>query len=76
MRMVAPTVDPQTRNALVYVDLPVSSDLRAGMFARGEFALGASDALTVPQEALVVRDILMWWGPKHAHRTAELPLEL
>ena len=26
------------------------------MFARGEFALGASDALTVPQEALVVRD--------------------
>ena len=56
VRMVAPTVDPQTRNALVYVDLPVSSDLRAGMFARGEFALGASDALTVPQEALVVRD--------------------
>ena len=27
-----------------------------GMFARGEFALGSSDALTVPQEALVVRD--------------------
>ena len=26
------------------------------MFARGEFALGQSDALTVPQEALVVRD--------------------
>ena len=26
------------------------------MFARGEFALGSSDALTVPQEALVVRD--------------------
>ena len=56
VRMVAPTVDPQTRNALVYVDLPLSSDLRAGMFARGEFALGSSDALTVPQEALVVRD--------------------
>lgn len=56
VRMVAPTVDPQTRNALVYVDLPLHSDLRAGMFARGEFALGTSDALTVPQEALVVRD--------------------
>ena len=26
------------------------------MFARGDFALGSSDALTVPQEALVVRD--------------------
>ena len=56
VRMVAPTVDPQTRNALVYVDLPANSDFRAGMFARGEFALGSSDALTVPQEALVVRD--------------------
>ncbi|KQO16868.1 efflux RND transporter periplasmic adaptor subunit [Acidovorax sp. Leaf78] len=56
VRMVAPTVDPQTRNALVYVDLPANSDFRAGMFARGEFALGQSDALTVPQEALVVRD--------------------
>ena len=54
--MVAPTVDPQTRNALVYVDLPPKTDFRAGMFARGEFALGSSDALTVPQEALVVRD--------------------
>ena len=56
VRMVAPTVDPQTRNALVYVDLPANSDFRAGMFARGEFALGQSEALTVPQEALVVRD--------------------
>jgi RND family efflux transporter MFP subunit len=56
VRMVAPTVDPQTRNALVYVDLPAGNDFRAGMFARGEFALGQSDALTVPQEALVVRD--------------------
>ncbi|MBU0748844.1 MAG: efflux RND transporter periplasmic adaptor subunit [Gammaproteobacteria bacterium] len=56
VRMIAPTVDPQTRNALVYVDLPLNADFRAGMFARGEFALGASDALTVPQEALVVRD--------------------
>jgi HlyD family secretion protein len=56
VRMVAPTVDPQTRNALVYVDLPANADFRAGMFARGEFALGQSEALTVPQEALVVRD--------------------
>ena len=39
--MVAPTVDPQTRNGLVYVDLPPSSrTARAGMFARGEFDIG------------------------------------
>lgn len=88
VRMIAPTVDPQTRAALVYVDLPSSlgkassavrhagppqagtapsggsavreapsvGAARAGMFARGEFDLGSSSALTVPQPAVVVRD--------------------
>jgi RND family efflux transporter MFP subunit len=60
VRMIAPTVDPQTRSALVYVDLPSSlgkaSPAKAGMFARGEFDLGSSPALTVPQPAVVVRD--------------------
>ena len=56
VRMVAPTVDPATRNALVYVDLPAHAEIRAGMFARGEFLLGERSALTVPQSALVVRD--------------------
>ena len=56
VRMLAPTIDPQARTGLVYVDLPVGSSARAGMFARGEFVLGQSAALTVPQQALVVRD--------------------
>ena len=61
VRMLAPSVDPQTRAALVYVDLPSmtagkASSARAGMFARGEFELGATNALTVPQRALVARD--------------------
>jgi RND family efflux transporter MFP subunit len=60
VRTVAPTVDPQTRVALVYVDLPASADLaappRAGMFASGSFALGDTSALMVPQSALVMRD--------------------
>ncbi len=93
VRMVAPSVDPQTRSALVYVDLPAMSRGSAGarragppqasaapqskdrgsvtpeareatsagaalpgMFARGEFELGATEALTIPQRALVVRD--------------------
>ena len=34
--MLAPTVDAQTRNGLVYVDLPAPGSARAGMFARGE----------------------------------------
>jgi RND family efflux transporter MFP subunit len=57
VRMVAPTVDAQTRNAIVYVDLPASTgSARAGMYAQGEIALGQSQALTVPQSAVVVRD--------------------
>jgi HlyD family secretion protein len=56
VRMVAPTVDPVTRNALVYVDLARNPGVKAGMFAQGEFELGASPALTLPQQALVLRD--------------------
>ena len=60
VRAVAPTVDPQTRLALVYVDLPPSlssnAPLKAGMFASGRFELGKSNALTVPQQAVAVRD--------------------
>lgn len=57
VRMVGPTVDTTTRNALVYVDLPdASGRLKAGMFARGEFATGSSTALTLPQSAVLLRD--------------------
>jgi len=55
-RMVAPTIDPQTRNGLVYVDLPAPGPARAGMFARGEFDVGSSSALTLPQSAVLLRD--------------------
>lgn len=71
VRSIAPTVDPQTRAALVYVDVPSLMQntgpsaareatsvgaLKAGMFARGDFLLGRSNALTVPQAAIVPRD--------------------
>ncbi|SHG40727.1 efflux RND transporter periplasmic adaptor subunit [Massilia sp. CF038] len=60
VRMIAPTIDPQTRSALVYVDLPPTTDanapFKAGMFASGQFELGQSNAMTVPQQSVVVRD--------------------
>lgn len=59
VRMVAPTVDPQTLNGLVYVDLPVSGAghaLRAGSFARGEFELGRARVLSLPQSAVLLRE--------------------
>lgn len=56
VRMLGPTIDPHTRNALVYVDLPQHPGLRAGMYARGAFLLGRAEAMTVPLSALVLRD--------------------
>ena len=56
VRMVAPTVDPQTRLGIVYVDLPAPGSARAGMFARGEFELGSSSALTLPASAVQLRE--------------------
>ncbi|MDD2810636.1 efflux RND transporter periplasmic adaptor subunit [Rhodoferax sp.] len=57
VRMLAPTVDAATRNGLVYVDLlGPPQTFKPGMFARGEFELGQTAALSVPQTAVVVRD--------------------
>lgn len=61
VRMLAPSVDAQTRSALVYVDLPSpSGSALAGMYAQGEISLSKNQsqqsALTVPQTAVVVRD--------------------
>jgi HlyD family secretion protein len=65
VRIVAPTIDPATRNGIVYVDLPTVSagsteGVRAGMFARGEFEIGSSSALTLPQTAVLMRDGFAW----------------
>ncbi len=55
-RTIAPTVDSGSRNGLVYVDLPFHANIKAGMYAKGEFLLGASNVLSLPQQALVLRD--------------------
>lgn len=68
VRAVAPTVDPQSRNALVYVDLlpDAATHVRAGMFVRGEFAFpaanapGAAATLTLPRAAVLLRDGFSW----------------
>lgn len=60
VRTIGPTVDTGSRNAIVYVDLPPSSldnaPIRPGMYASGRFLLGHSGALTLPQQAVIVRD--------------------
>ncbi|MDZ5456457.1 efflux RND transporter periplasmic adaptor subunit [Azohydromonas lata] len=58
VRQIAPTIDPQTRNALVYVDLQSApgSDVRAGMFARGDLTLARRAVLTLPASAVLLRE--------------------
>jgi RND family efflux transporter MFP subunit len=56
VRVVAPTVDAATRMGRVLVDLSAGAGARAGMFARGDFVLGESPILSVPQTALLLRD--------------------
>ena len=58
VRMIAPSLNPSSRQALVYVDLPqaMTQGFRSGMFARGEFQYGHSQVLLVPQSAVLFRD--------------------
>lgn len=73
VRIVAPTIDPQTRAALVYVDLPKGSGATAGMFATGQFQLGSSSALTVPQQSVVMRDGFAYvFGVNPDHRVHQI----
>jgi HlyD family secretion protein len=60
VRTVAPMVDAATRNGIVFVDLPAPGSAKAGMFARGDFAVGERDGLTLPQTAVVLRDGFNW----------------
>lgn len=67
VRMVAPVIDSQTHNGLLYVDIPPGSGVRAGSFARGHVEVGEGAALTIPESAVLLRDgfhYVMRVGPK------------
>lgn len=56
VRLISPQLDANTRRALVYVSLPTGSSARAGMFVQGTIHQGQTEALTVPQSAVILRD--------------------
>lgn len=59
VRVVSPTVDNNTRNGVVHVDLPAQAmrlGVRPGMFATGWLAQGQSKGLTLPQTAVALQD--------------------
>jgi RND family efflux transporter MFP subunit len=53
---IAPSLDPQSRVALIYADLEPGSHARAGMYTGGRIVLGESDALVIPASALAMHD--------------------
>ena len=55
VRTTSPVIDTQTRNAIVFVDIPAGS-AKAGMFARGTFDIGSKEVLTLPNTAIVMKD--------------------
>ena len=56
VRVKSPTLNPLTRKAFVYVDLPENTRVIPGMFMHGKIILGQKKALTVPESAVVLRD--------------------
>ena len=56
IRAVSPSIDPQTRTALVYADLEKPGALRAGMFAEGRLRVGKAEVTVVPRQSVVFRD--------------------
>ena len=56
VRIVTPEVDPQTRLGVARIALNSGTELRSGMFARAEIALGQLPALVVPSEAVIYRE--------------------
>lgn len=72
LRLVAPTLDDSSRTALAYIELPLDSKARAGMYASGTLDTGASQALTLPASAVVLRDgrsyVFVLDAGRHVHQ--------
>jgi RND family efflux transporter MFP subunit len=55
---IVPAADPSSHSFLVKIDLPSSSQTRAGMYGTAEFANGAKQAILIPRSAVVSRGSL------------------
>lgn len=56
VRQTSPTLNEQTRLAIVYADVQQGSNARAGMYAEGRIELGQDTALVVPAQSVIIRD--------------------
>lgn len=55
VRLISPVVDNNTRNALVYVDIPKNS-AKPGMYVQGKIDVGQQQGLAIPLSAVTYRD--------------------
>jgi len=55
---IVPAADPTSHSFLVKIDLPSSSQLRAGIYGTAEFANGTRQAILIPRSAVVLRGSL------------------
>jgi len=56
VRLVAPTLDANTRNGVVYVALPRGTAIKAGTHANGEILIQQVRAIALPEAAVLTRD--------------------
>jgi RND family efflux transporter MFP subunit len=55
---IVPSADPSSHSFLVKIDLPSSSQTRAGTYGTADFANGARRAILIPRSAVVARGSL------------------
>lgn len=55
---IVPTADPASHSFLIKINLPSSSQLRAGMYGTAEFAKGSRQAILIPRSSVVLRGSL------------------
>jgi len=55
---IVPAADPSSHSFLVKIDLPSSTQTRAGMYGTADFASGARQAILIPRSAVVARGSL------------------
>ena len=55
VRLISPVVDSNTRNALVYVDIPKNS-AKPGMYVQGKIDIGQQRGVAIPLSAVTYRD--------------------
>ena len=56
VRTVSPGLDPVTRRGIAYVDVPMTPELRPGMYVSGSLGLDSTRGQVVPLSAITTRD--------------------